>query len=65
MKDRACASCGLAFEAKAEGQIACTFACARLMVARQNAKTPAVKKAIADALAETRANVAAMKGPPS
>ncbi len=65
MKDRACASCGISFEAKAEGQIACTFACARLMVARQNAKTPAMKLAIADALAETRANVAAVKGPPS
>ncbi len=69
MKDRACACCGIAFVAKAEGQIACTFACARLMVARENARTPAYRKAADDAIAEglelTRINVAALKGPPS
>lgn len=67
MRDCACASCGLAFEPKAEGQIACSFKCARLMVARESSRTRATERAaaaekprIAAALAETRANVAGL-----
>ncbi len=64
---RRCRSCDVQFEPRAVGQIACTFACARLMVAREASRTPATKleARISEALAETRANVAALKGEPS
>ncbi len=60
---RKCARCRKAFEPRAEGQIACGFTCARLMVPREASRTPATKMEhrIADALAETRANVAGLK----
>ncbi len=45
MKDRACASCGLAFVAKAEGQLACTFKCAKHMQARNEALDTAQRHA--------------------
>lgn len=63
---RQCARCREAFDPRAEGQIACSFVCARLMVPRSDAKVrreptpdvpPDTKPRIAAALAETRRNV--------
>lgn len=77
---RTCKACKLSFEPQAEGQISCSFACARLMVARGHSRTraatkvastqadvpPGTKPRIAAALAETRANIwNLMRGRPS
>lgn len=72
---RKCDACGLSYEPRAEGQRVCTFRCAKLLQMRAEAAERAEKAARAErrraagniraALAETRANVFAMRVRPS